>query len=381
MKRKKALLLVANWDSSTRYAWWLMESYWVKLSEAGSAQLRPVYLAYPGISTIAKDIRDANIIVKKQNFKSSNLISVVKQYVFIINHNIGTIYFSDFPSFHWKYLIYRLAGVNVIIVHDHTPGLRSKPGAMKKRLKKLIHRLPGMSADGVIAATDYVRKRNIETGCVPEKRCYSVPNGLPDLHTNKSFDLREIYAIPLDRKIMITTGRANHFKGIRFALEVMEVLINQEMRRDIHYIFCGGGPDLDDFSRIAKALNIDDYVTFTGELEDVLACLHCCDFAIHPSKGEVGYSLSILEYMQAGLPVIVPDNPSVCAASISGINGYIYTENNKQDAVSKVIRMLDDPADIRQMGARAKAMVRSDYSLDATHELLIKTVQSIEEVE
>lgn len=378
MKNKNhSLLLVANWSSGTEYAWWLMESFWLLLGEHYSDELRKVYLAYPDISTIPKAISGSALIVKKMSFKEKDVFSLLRQCKFIRKHRVGTIYFSDYPSCSMRYLFYRLSGVKHIIVHDHTPGIRDAPGKLKMMIKKIEHRIPLICASGLIAATEYVRRRHIEINRMPEHKCFCAPNGLPKCPDVHQVDLFKEYGIPENRKIMITTGRASKYKGIDFALCIVEQLVNKQQRKDIHYLFCGDGPDLELFKSMAKNLCIEDYVTFSGQIDTVFAYLKSCDFAIHPSKGEVGYSLSILEYMQAGLPVIVPDNPSVCGATIDATNGYIYKENDLSDAAAKVLILLDHPEICDTMGTAAKKLVLEKYKLSNTQNQLLQSVLAI----
>ena len=376
--RNESLLLVANWDSGTGYAWWLIESFWTLLARFYSNNSKSVYLAYPSISKISDTISKSPITVRQLDFSKKDLMSVIGQCKFIRQQRIGTIYFSDYPGCHWRYLLYRMAAIKCIIIHDHTPGVRIKPRPVKRLLKQMLSRLPGICANGLIGATEYVRKRHIEVDCFPVKRCYSAPNGLPDPPIALPLDLKKVYGIPGGRKIMVTTGRASHYKGIAFALEMLSLLVGKKKRRDIHYLFCGDGPNLDEFRQLANDLNIQDYVTFTGHLDLVFPHLLACDFAIHPSKGEVGYSLSVLEYMQAGLPVIVPDNLSVCGASVSGVNGYIYREGDKADAADKVVELLNDSALVECLGGQAKNCVLENYKLAVTHEQLLKAVAAID---
>jgi glycosyltransferase involved in cell wall biosynthesis len=377
--RNNSLLLVANWDSGTGYAWWLIEGFWVLIASDYSKKSRTVYLAYPSISRISKAISESAIAVRQLDFRRKDLKSVVQQCKFIREHGIGTIYFSDYPGCHWRYFLYRMSGASCIIVHDHTPGVRDKPSAFRQLLKRMLHRIPGYCTSGLIGATEYVRKRHIEVNCFPEKNCYSAPNGLLDQPVAVPVDLQKLYGIPAGRKVMVTTGRASHYKGIDFALEILSLLVNREGRHDIHYLFCGDGPDLDEFRRLADSLNIREYVTFAGRVDLVYPCLLACDFAIHPSKGEVGYSLSILEYMQAGLPVIVPDNPSVCGATITNVNGYTYRDGNITDAADKVMKLLDNPALIEKLGGQARKDVMENYKLSVTHERLLKAVDAIDQ--
>lgn len=378
MKSKNhSLLLVANWDSGTEYAWWLIESFWLLLGQYYSDKEKEVYLVYPSISTIPKKISESQIVVGQLDFRKSDLVSLFRQYRFIRQHRIGAIYFSDYSSCNLKYLIFRLAGVRHIIVHEHVPGTRDIPGKTKLLVKKWMHRMPLICASGLIAATEYVRRRHIKVNGMPEEKCYCASNGLPEPLVVQPVDVCGEFGIPENRKIMVTTGRATKYKGVDFALAILAKLVNEQKRQDIHYLFCGDGPDLGLFKSTAKNLGIEGYVTFTGQLDTVFPYLASCDFAIHPSKGEVGYSLSILEYMQAGLPVIVPDNPSVCGATLDGVNGYIYRENDLSDAADKVTQLLSNPELIDTLGMRAKQIVFEKYRLSNTHDQLLQAVSAI----
>jgi glycosyltransferase involved in cell wall biosynthesis len=375
--RENNLLLVANWDSGTEYAWWLMESFWLLLGQNHSGSGKEVHLTYPSVSTVPMKISQSEIQIHQLDFKRNDLISLYKQCKFIRQKLIGTIYFTDYPSYSIKYLLFRLIGVSYIITHEHVPGTRSQPTGVKSLFKKTIHGTPLVCASGLIATTEYVRHRLISITCMPEEKCFCAPNGLPARKNIQPADLRKLHGIPIDRKIMVTTGRASKYKGIDFALVVIGNLINTQKRKDIHYIFCGDGPDLESFQTTAKNLGICEYVTFTGQLTSVPQYLEACDIAIHPSKGEVGYSLSILEYMQAGLPVVVPDNPSVCGATIDGVTGYIYRENNIEDAADKIALFLDSPKSILIMGEQAKTEVSQNYQLSNTHTELLKAFTTI----
>ena len=97
---------------------------------------------------------------------------------------------------------------------------------------------------------------------------------------------------------------------------------------------------LHELKNLSRELDIEGHVTFAGKRQDVKNILPNCNFAFHPSKAEVGYSLSILEYMQAKLPVVVSDNPSVCGATTHNKTGLIYKDNNLGAACDAIKKLL-----------------------------------------
>ncbi len=155
------------------------------------------------------------------------------------------------------------------------------------------------------------------------------------------------------------------------------ILVHQYLRQEIHFLFCGDGPDLEHFREKANELRLNDFVSFPGLVNDIPGVLGSCDFAIHASQGEVGYSLSILEYMYAGLPVLVPSNPSVCEATDDGVTGFIYRENDIESAIDLIVYLAEHPDVIVKTGQNAKESVINNYNLKNTHEQLLESVNSI----
>src|SRR5690606_9982839 len=123
-------------------------------------------------------------------------------------------------------------------------------------------------------------------------------------------------------------------------------------------------------------LNIGEAVTFLGKTDKIPQILAECDIAFHPSKGEVGYSLSVLEYMRSEVAVVLSDNPSVCEAITHKKTGLIYQEGNLESAVNAFQQLiLDEPSRI-QMGQQGKIAVQSNYSLSNTHDQLMNAIMS-----
>lgn len=352
--RRPALLMVANWDSAAGYAWWLMESYWRVLAGLYS---EPV-IAYPSISIIPDAIAHSRAVCAEMDFTPTG--SLLGQCRFIRAHRIGTVYLTDQPVRSWRYAIWRMAGVHTIITHDHTPGLRTAPSGIKRLAKTLLNRLPWIVADTALGATDFVRDRLIEVACMPIERCHTIPNGLPQLDVDP-IDVRTEFDIPADRVILVSTGRAAPIKNLDFALRLVAAV------QGVHFLHVGDGPDLPRLRALASQLGIADRVTWAGRRSDVPALLPGCDIAIQPSRGEVGYSLSILEYMRAGLPVIVPDNRSVCGATAHGVNGLIYREGDLQSARTALLSLAKSPALRLGLGGQGQIDIAERFSLEYAH--------------
>jgi len=363
------LLMAANWDSNVGYAWWLMESYWIALAERYQNTLTPI-LAYPSISKIPHSIQRSPIAVQQVNFSRLGWRWLLPQISFLLSQRIRVMYLTDKPAFHWTYLLFRLIGVRRIVIHDHTPGLRTKPQGLRRRLKGLLCRTPGISANVCIGATEFVRNRFVEVGCVPAIKCFTVANGIP-VELPAAASAHEAFGISKDKKLIITAARAHLYKGGMFALDVLHQLAESIGLDGWHYVYFGDGPHRSTLIDRARELGLENNVSFPGRVEGVAKYFQDADIAFHPSRGEVGYSLSILECMLAGLPVVVPDNPSVNGATEHERTGLVYAEGDITDASLALLRYLQHPKEGARMGALGSARVSESFSLEVTHRALL----------
>jgi glycosyltransferase involved in cell wall biosynthesis len=372
--QRDALLLVANYDSDVGYAWWLMESFWVALADR-YAPGADVVLAYPSISKVPAAIASAPMELAVCDYSKRSFGELLAQWRLIVSRRARVMYLTDAPSLSWRYALYRLGGVRRIIVHDHTPGRRTPPGRLALAVKKLLHRLPLLPADAMIGVTPYVSRRHREVVGFPADRCFVAENGIPEATSTERLGVHTAFGIPASRRVLVAVGRANHVKGITVVLEAMAKLVHQQGRRDVHFLFCGDGPHLGDFKVRATALGITEFVTFAGRQHDIMPILRGCDMAIHASSAEVGYSLSILECMQARLPLVVSDDESVAGASEHGLTALVFRTGDADSAASALTRLLDEPALAIRLAEAAADRVVNHYSLERTRTRLLQAVE------
>jgi glycosyltransferase involved in cell wall biosynthesis len=358
------ILLVSNYPSDVGYAWWLMEHFWVLLADHFKARGGKTFLAYPSITALPNSIKGSGITTVELEIPGAGpLPEAVKE--FIESNNIRHIYLTDRPWFNPRYLALRQAGVKNIVVHDHTPGDRPPIKGIKGLIKAVRHRLPLVCADNQLCVSPLMRQRSISNGRIPGKRCQVVQNGIPPVQpaTTSRESLLESLDIPSNRRICITTGRAHPYKRFDFIINTAAELQKTAPDNNLVFVLIGDGPDLERLKQQVEELNLGDCVRLTGFRIDAKDFLSAADMAMHAALGE-GFSLSIVEYMSAGLPVLVPNIPSVKQAIDHGENGFIYEHNNVANAASYIAALLNDKNRRETMGQSARHKANSRYSLD-----------------
>lgn len=362
---RPALLMVANYEPGVGFAWWLMEHFWVMSSEIARDNGWDAILAYPEAGRIPRSILRAPIFVQYLPVPGRSLGEFLKFLVAVRRLRISAVYFTDRPFTSSWYLILRLLGVRKILVHDHSPGDRPPVRGIKGAVKALWRRMPLLSADYMIAVSPLVAERAVANARIPRHRLRVVQNGIaPKEHTGRNQELLQDLGIPSDANVCITVARAHAYKRIDHVVEIARRLLMSTQSKPTYFLHCGDGPDLSRLKELVSAANLQDYFKFLGVRNDVHELLCSADVAVHPSAGEA-FSLAILEYMRAGLPLLVPDIPSVCQAIENGVDGLIYADGDFDEAAELLRDLLEHPSMKMSIGAAARDKVYSRYSQEA----------------
>ena len=364
--------MVANYPSDTSYAWWLMEHFWTTLAGHIATKEQQTFLAYPEITSLSETIRTSAIQPIELRLPWQSSEQAYRALKFIRANKIISIYFTDQKFFSFKYLLMRLAGVRSITVHDHTPGDRPPIQGLRGAIKSFIHALPWFTADKILCVSEHMRKRNIENTRVPAHKCIVVQNGITPIHcyNNRSPGLKKEIGLPDNSILVTTTGRASAYKRFDFIIECARELKNRLHNPRVVFLLVGDGPAITHLQQLINDYKLDDMVRLLGFRADVQDILCTSDIAFHAALGE-GFSLSIIEYMSTGLPVLVPDIPSVSQAIIHSRSGFIYKHDDPVSAAIYIAELINNKSKRLSMGTAAKNTADKLYTLErCTHDFI-----------
>lgn len=373
-KDYRNILLVANYSSDVGFAWWLMENFWAEIALSFSNKNMECFLIYPQIKSIPDVITKSPIKIIEHDFSKKDCRSINKLLKIINNNEIGYIYLTDKRYYDWLYFILRINGVKKIINHDHTPGERPKAAFHKKYLKYIINNTRMVTCDHYIGVSKFVRDRFIKTTCMPALKCSYIHNGIKIFDNGYSKYAHTLFNIPDDSRIIVSTGRATYYKGIDILIKCARILLFDNKIRNLYFLYIGDGPDLEKFKILATDLEVDDKFIFAGFRKDINKILPCCDIGIQVSTGEA-FSLSILEYLCAGLATIVPDNCGNSEAITNNLNGILYSPGKLSDIVEKIYVLLSDERLRKQLGMRARESVINKFNLEVCNQKLITLLE------
>ena len=160
---------------------------------------------------------------------------------------------------------------------------------------------------------------------------------------------------------MVVAGQINYRKGMHHLFRVMERFSEDEIHMTVFGLCPGNDPYLTK-SSVKKNVDLRGFVLQNEIIEEYKHS----DLYMFPSLVE-GLSLSVLEAMACGLPVLVSDHSGANDLVEDGKNGLVF-EAGDDDALERSLRwFLQNRDRLPQMGAAAHETVL-DFSWDAYYD-------------
>ena len=139
------------------------------------------------------------------------------------------------------------------------------------------------------------------------------------------------------------------------------------VRHDVDLLMVGDGPLRSELETLVSGLDLANRVIFLGVRDDVPNILRSVDLFALTSLSEAA-SLSLMEAMASGLPVVATDvggNPELVRDEVEGL----LVPRGDRDAIGEaILRILDDPAGAATMGAAGRATAKRRFQIDRTIE-------------
>lgn len=174
-----------------------------------------------------------------------------------------------------------------------------------------------------------------------------------------NFEARKELGLAAHSIVVSLIGRLTQIKRPDRFAEVAEILHNRSL--GIHFLVAGGG-DQEEWLR-QRVKDLDLPVTMLGWRDDLECILAATDIVLLTSDNE-GAPLSLIEAAQVGIPAVATNVGSVAEVVLDELSG-ILTPQSVQAMADGVERLARDPRLRAEMGRRAQAHIRSNYSLES----------------
>jgi glycosyltransferase involved in cell wall biosynthesis len=236
---------------------------------------------------------------------------------------------------------------------------RGWPGAATA--EKFLHRRMDMLLGNARAITHEL----IQEG-VPEKKVRLIYNGIhvPAMTTTKK-EARA--ALDIDEHAFVAVVVANllPYKG---HLDLIAALIEIADGLPQPWTVLLAGRDGGSRAEIERAIvqgGLANHVRLLGERNDVPRILAAADVGILTPTRNEGLSNAILEFMAAGLPMVVTDVGGNAEVVVEGQTGLVVPPHDPKRLGDAILDLAQDPGRRKAMGDAARKRLAEEFSLTA----------------
>lgn len=182
---------------------------------------------------------------------------------------------------------------------------------------------------------------------------------IPDGLDPESFEPTQREAYPRVVRCL-SIGRLIPRKGFQFLIQALpQVLDRTKHKFELEIV--GDGPYEAELTRIAKRLNVNSYIHFTGAVEypELPQKYREADIFILPSLAE-GMPLVVLEAMGTGLPIIASRVQGIGELVADDVNGAVFNPGDVDGLAACIIKLIDAGQKRLEMGNASIEMLKQN---------------------
>ncbi len=262
-----------------------------------------------------------------------------------------------FGSNTWGRILGALAGVPVIIAHEHW----SSKASREVVVDRLLYRL----GDAIIVPSEASKRLVMAREHLPAAALHVVYNGVdpaPFAGGEGRAAIREEWGVPPDVVLAGCVGRLSADKGGQDVL-LEAVARLRATHPALRLVYVGEGPLRAGLEAQAAARGLDSAVLFVGQRRDVPRLLRALDVFILPSLREA-FPIAVLEAMAAARPVIATDVGGVPEVVQAGETGLLVPPNDVAALTEALGRLVTDPGLAARLGRAGQARVHAEFTID-----------------
>ena len=253
-----------------------------------------------------------------------------------------------------------LSGRRKVIFTEHG---RHQPD--RSRLKRVVYnQFLNLFTSRITGVSNFSKDSLVRYEKLPARKIKVIYNGISpqgfEISLDREAKRREL-GIEQDEVVVGMIGRFDPVKNHRMLLAAFRDVVKQIWGAKL--LLIGDGPLKKECKESAAELDIDDYVVFLGQRNDVPQILQVIDIFVLSSITEAT-SLTLLEAMAAGLPVIAMDvggNPEIVLRDQTGI---LVPPRNYIELAKAIVSLIRDPEKRKRMGEAGKRRAKALFSID-----------------
>jgi glycosyltransferase involved in cell wall biosynthesis len=275
---------------------------------------------------------------------------------FLRRERTDVLHAHKFGSNAWGALAGTIARVPVVLAHEHTWSYEGQPAR-----RFLDRELVARAADRFIAVSRADQRRMSEIEHIDPARTMFIPIGIVAPPPPTDRDVRVELGIDPAAPVIGVVGVLRPQKALPVLLRAIAPLAAEWP--DLQLLIVGDGPERAGLELLTHELGLEQTVRFLGQRTDIPDVLRALDIAVNSSDFE-GTPAAILEYMEAGLPVVATTVGGIPDLIDTGVHGLLVPAGDPAALGEALAELIRDPQRGQEMGARGRDRRRAEFDFD-----------------
>jgi len=251
-------------------------------------------------------------------------------------------------------------GVKKIIYTVHGFVLNEPMSAWKKKLYLWAERFSGRYKDVLICVSDFDRQVGIKYNIVPEKKLVTINNGIDKINFLEKNEARRYLGLPQDKIIIGTIANFYLTKGLSYFIQAAAIIY--KILPEIKFTIIGDGQIRTELETLIKQHGLQNNFILTGAKPEAWKYLKAFDLYICSSVKE-GFPFSIIEAMQAQLPIIATKVGGIPEIIQDNATGLLINPANQTELSEAIIKLINNKSLAEQLAGQAQLKALEKLSL------------------
>ena len=313
----------------------------------------------PAVVEVLADLGDVGVRFIGLSRRSAGDLAAWRPLLSLLRRErVDILHSHKFGSNVWAAILGPLARTPVVVGHEHSWSFQGQP------LRKFLdRRLIAPRVNAIFAVSREDRRRMIEIEGIDAGKVIFLPNGIPTPAPPSGANVRAELGIDPDAPVVGTVGVLRPEKALEVLIDAAEPLARQFP--GLKVLIVGSGPEADALEQRIERRGLAETVELIGHRDDIPDVLQAFDLGVCCSDRE-GTPLSVLEYMEAGLPVVATRVGGLPDLIAPGEQGLLVDPRDSGGLVRAVAELLSDPTRSAAMGGNGRVRRRAEFDLAIT---------------
>ena len=358
--RSKSILIMIHCDENTGYAIASLEYVFLEAAKKAGFAEKNIFWSFK--KTITKD--SSNIV--ECNYIDPHSYGNVEKLIKDNNIQIALAFDLGFPCALIPAL--KKAGIKNLISYWGA-SMSSINSGIKLLLKRLECLLTVNKPDFFIFESEAMRKTATHGRGVHQSLTSIVYLGVDTDKFYPIYDqdyyLHDALDIPRHQKIIFYSGHMEERKGVRVITNAAIHLIDKLNYSNIHFVVCGNkNHEADAYEKLLENTKARSQVTFAGYRSDIPKLMRSSYIGVIASTGWDSFTMSSIEMMASGLPLIVSNLQGLSETIDDNKNGFLIEPGNHIELAKKIELLIEQPDLAKSFSKISRQRAESLFAID-----------------